>query len=148
MDGKLRVKTGLVIEVNDNGDTITIHVEDSRFIENFYVLLDKFTEVSKKIESSEEKDEREQVQMVIQETQDIMKEIDGLFGEECCRKVFGNIVPSPFVMMDFFDQLIPIFSKYSDDRQKQIASKYNKGRKGARSSKYRTKEEIIRDAMR
>lgn len=148
MDGILRVKTGLVIEVNDNGDTITACVEDVRFIDRFYNLLGKFTEASDELKEVDNLTEREQRRVVIEKTQEIISEIDGLFGEGCCKKVFGDIVPSPFLLMEFFDQLIPVFNKYSDDRQKKIESRYNKGRKGSKSNKYRTKEEIIRDAMR
>ena len=38
----IRVRKTLDIEVNDNGDMITIPVEDVQFLDGFYDLVDKF----------------------------------------------------------------------------------------------------------
>ena len=146
----IRVSRGISITVNDDGETIVMNVDDQNFIEKFYGLIDKLDDVSKELNSPEvkKKDDHEILLLTIERTKPIMLEIDSMFGAESCRKVFGNIVPSPYLIADFFEQLKPITEQHVDDRQKEIAKKYNGKRKGARTSKYRTKEEIIRDAMR
>ena len=107
-------------------------------------------EITKEMDSEAVKglEERMQVRKMIERTKELMADIDGMFGAECCRKVFGDIVPSPYIIADFFEKLTPIAEEYMDERQKTISKKYNNNRKGARTNKYRTKEEIIQDAMR
>lgn len=144
----IRVSRGIQIEVNDNGETITMNVDDQTFIDKFYGLIDTLESVEKEMQSQVVKNlgDREQLQLMIERTRPIMDEVDALFGDDSCKKIFGNIVPSPYLMADFFEQLEPIAKKHMDGRQKQIAKKYNRNRKGG--NKYRTKEEIILDAMR
>ena len=62
-----------------------------------------------------------------------MDDIDKLFGEESCRKIFGNIIPTPFLIYDLFDQLIPIIKEHTNERQNRIAEKYSNKRKGSRT---------------
>ena len=145
---QIRVNSGIVVEVNDNGDTIVINVEDQNFIEKFYGLLEKLEEMKKKTQAPElrEKSEREQHQFAIAETKKLMADIDVLFGMDACRKIFGDIIPSPYLIAEFFIQLLPITKQYANERQKKIAEKYNRDRKGSR--KHRSREEIIQDAMR
>ena len=144
---QIRVNSGITVEVNDNGDTILVNAEDQYFIEKFLGLNEKLENIANTdAKELENKSEREQLEFVILKTKEIMAEIDGLFGEDACRKVFGNIIPSPYLIADFFDQLTPIAEQYMDERQKKISKKYNRNRKG--SNKYRSKEELIRDAMR
>lgn len=144
---QIRVNSGITVEVNDNGDTIVVNAEDQYFIEKFLGLNDKLENIANTdAKELENKSEREQLEFVILKTKEIMSEIDGLFGEDACRKVFGNIIPSPYLIADFFEQLTPIAEQYMDERQKKISKKYNRTRKG--SNKYRSKEELIRDAMR
>ena len=136
---KIRVNSGIVVEVNDNGDTITVNAEDQYFIEKFLGLNEKLDGIAKMdTKELEKKSEREQIGVMIETTKEIMAEIDGLFGENACKKVFGDIVPSPYLIADFFEQLTPIAEQYMDERQKKIASKYNRNRKGG--SKQRTRK--------
>jgi len=146
----IRVRKGIPIEVNDDGETIVMNAESQGFIEKFYGLIEKIDNVSKDMQSEEVQQlgEREQIQKMIAKTKTLMQEIDDMFGPESCRKIFGNIVPSPYLIAEFFEQLEPIAQRYVDERQKEIAKKYSSKRKGARTSKYRTKEQIIQDAMR
>ena len=129
---KIRVNTGIKIEVNDNGDTITARLDDSQFVAKFYDIVDLMEKISEHMSSEEmqSKDEREQFNIVEQKTKEVMTQIDGLFGEDSCKKVFGDIIPSGYAMADFFEQLIPIFERYANDRQKAISEKYNRNRKG------------------
>lgn len=150
MENKIRVNSGIVVEVNDNGDTITVNAEDYGFIDKFFSLNENLEKITKEMNALEvkEKGEREQLHCLMDKTKEIMADIDALFGENTCKKVFGDIIPNPYLIADFFEQLTPIAKQYMDVRQKKIAEKYSNNRKGARSKKYRTKEEIIQDAMR
>lgn len=145
---EIRVRSGIVVNVNDDGDTITINVEDQSFIDKLFGFYNRIDSVANEMNTPEmeEKSEREQLDSVIEKTKEIMKDIDGMFGDNACKKVFGDIIPSPYLIADFLDQLVPIANQYMDERQKKIAERYNRKRKGG--SKYRTKEEIIQDAMR
>ena len=129
---KLRVNTGVKIEVNDEGDVIVARLNDNQFIEKFYDIVETMEKVSEYMESEEmkNKDGRAQLDVVNEKTRDIMSDIDGLFGADSCKKVFGDIIPSAYALADFFDQLIPIFEEYSNEKQKSIAAKYNRTRKG------------------
>lgn len=129
---KLRVTTGVTIEVNDNGDTIVARVEDALFVNGFYELIDFLEKTEKEIESTVIEDDRESLAFITEKTKEIMSQIDLLFGTDTCKKVFCGVIPSAYAMADFFDQLIPIFDEYADARQKKISEKYNRGRKGSK----------------
>ena len=131
---KLRVNTGVKIEVNDNGDVIVARLDDNQFIGKFYDIVDTMEKVSNYMNSEEmkAKDGKAQLEAVTEKTKEIMTEIDSLFGVDSCKKVFGDIIPSGYALADFFDQLIPIFEEFADERQKSITAKYNRSRKGQR----------------
>lgn len=132
---KIRVSRGIVIEVNDAGETITLNVEDTMFLERFCNIMDEFQTISKELESEEVKkmELRDHVTLMIERTKGLMARIDDIFGADTCRKVFGDTVPGPYMIADFFDQLMPIAEKYMDERQKEISKKYNRTRRGAHS---------------
>lgn len=117
----LRIKKGIEVEVNDAGESIVIPVEDAQFSEKFYGLLNRFQAVESEITADK---------TLIEVTKEIMAEIDDLLGQDSCRKVFGNIIPSPYLLLDFFDQLLPVFEEYIAERRERIAEKYNRSRKG------------------
>lgn len=117
----LRIKKGIEVEVNDAGEIIVIPVEDAQFSERFYGLLNRFQTAESEITADK---------TLIEVTKEIMEEIDDLLGQDSCRKVFGNIIPSPYLLLDFFDQLLPVFEEYISERRERIAEKYNRGRKG------------------
>lgn len=131
IDGSIRIKSSLRISVNDAGDVILIPVEDTQFIDDFFGLLDAFSQASENIRKrTSGKETAAQVKPVVEEMRGMMTRLDNLFGEGCCQKVFGNIVPTPYIMADFFDQMVPILNKYANDRQSKIAEKYNRNRRG------------------
>lgn len=147
---QIRVNTGITVEVNEAGDTIRINVEDQNFIDKFYGMVDRLEQIRVHMgtEAVKKLGEREQLQEMIGQTKQIMTDIDGLFGERTCEKVFGkNVVPTPYVLTTFFEQMLPVTDQYATERQKNISRLYNRQRKGGRS-KYRSREELIQDAMR
>lgn len=127
----LRVRKTLDIEVNDNGDIITIPVEDVQFLDGFYDLVDKFSNKGQEIKAKGTgMNQKEHIQLLVTVMQDITAEIDNIFGEDCCEKVFDTTAPSPYAVADFFDQMPPIFDRYTNERQKRIANKYSRERQG------------------
>jgi len=134
-NNKIRVTTGIVIDVNDAGETITVNAEDQNFLDRFYSLIEKLEELSNKTEekAKEKLSYRDYQVFLKEETMDLMISIDELFGYDACRKIFGeNVVPGPFAIADFFSQLLPITEEYSNERQKRISEKYSRRRKGGR----------------
>lgn len=130
---KISVNTGIKIEVNDSGDCIVARVDDQGFLDRFYAVAESLEQMSKELESEEmrKKNTKERLSVQTEKTKIIMSEIDGVFGADTCKKVFGDIVPTGYALADFFDQLIPIFKEYADERQKLIASKYSRSRRGS-----------------
>ena len=129
---KIRVTTGVTIEVNDNGDTIVARIDDALFVNGFYDLLESMEKKQNEIESTVIEDDREKLDFITGKTKEIIAQIDSLFGVDTCKKVFCGAIPSAYAIADFFDQLVPIFEEYADVRQKKIAEKYNRGRKGSK----------------
>ena len=130
----LRVETGVTIEVNDAGEYIVARLDDNSFTDKFYDILDTMEKTSALLDEAEAngKDEREQLDIVTDRIKKVMQDIDNLFGADACKKVFGDIVPSGYAIADFFDQLLPIFEDYANEKQQKILSKYSNKRKGAR----------------
>lgn len=123
---QIRVNTGITVEVNEAGDTIRINVEDQNFIDKFYGMVDRLEKVSKEMKEPgiSEMSEHEQLRLMIGHVRKLMEEIDGLFGEGSCKKIFGDIVPSAYLLADFFEQMTPIVERYIGERQKYINGKY------------------------
>ncbi len=132
----IRVNKGIVIEVNDAGDTITINTEDQSLVDKFYGMMERLQEIKEEMEAPEmeKKGEREILKIMIERTKEIMKEIDNIFGEDSCKKIFGDIVPSAYLIVEFFDQMTPIVEKHMKERRKEIENRYSRRRKGARSN--------------
>lgn len=145
---KIHLSRGTVIEVNDNGETIVMQTDDQQFVERFYGLTERIGAIQKKLNEDAIKsmNEHEQLKILISETKGLMQEMDSLFGDGSCRKIFGDIVPHPYLIADFFEQLKPIVKRHVDARQKKLAEKYDNKRKGSRN-RYRSKEELIQAAM-
>lgn len=129
---KISIKSGIVVEVNGKGETITVNVEDQNFIDRFYKLIEKLDAVKEKVieVGSKGKSDHEKLQIVIDQTKELMTDIDGVFGDGCCLKVFGDIVPNPYLIAEFFEQMTPVLKQYADERRDRISKKYNRGRKG------------------
>lgn len=145
----LRVDSGIKnIEVNDNGEYISIPVSDAGFFEKFADLIRSFENKQEEIEkqakelSEKHKDEEENsvdaiidsVKLYSELCQYTCTELDKLFGEGSCKKIFvGNSIPGIELIMDFFKQITPFLQKYAQERNQRINLIYNRNRKGARS---------------
>ena len=134
----LRVNTGIKIEVNDNGDHIVAYMGDQNFVRTFYDMVEKMDHVARNMssEKTEKLSALEKLQLSSEMSKEMMMEIDKTFGEGACEKIFGvGIVPTGYALGDLFDQLIPVFQEYADERQKKIGEKYNRNRKGNRDQR-------------
>lgn len=148
---KLRVDNGIKnIEVNDNRDYISIPISDAAFYERFGALIKNFEQKQKEIEqksaalSEKHKDKPDDdvdsivdsIQLYAELCRDTRAELDTLFGDGCCKKVFFGIEnPSVELIGDFFDQITPLLNQYAKERNQRINLVYNRNRKGARSGK-------------
>lgn len=146
---KLRVDSGVKkIEVNDNGEYICIPIRDTSFYQRFAEIIKKFEnkqeDVDRRYAELEEKhknkpeDDIDAISDSINLYSDLCKEIcddlDGLFGDGCCQKVFLGIKnPGIDLIWDFLDQITPLLNQYIGEQNQKISFKYNRGRKGARS---------------
>lgn len=145
----LRVNNGIKnIEVNDNGDYISIPISDTAFYERFGTVMKNFEQKQAEIEqkakelSEKHKDKpHDDVDMIVDSVQLYSElcrytcaELDKLFGEGCCRKVFVGIQnPGVELIGDFFEQITPLLNQYVQEQNKKIKLMYSRNRKGARS---------------
>lgn len=137
----IRINTSVKkIEVNDNGEYITLNFSDNSFPDRFYGMLDNIqnrandveaqaAELEEKYGNDKEALTRQQAALYRQFHEGIMSEVDTLFGPDTCKKVFGDIVPGIELFDDFFTQLTPYFEEYGKDRAAKL-SKYSAARTG------------------
>ena len=131
----LRVNSGIKIEVNDNGDYIVAYVGDQNFVRKFYDMVEKMDHAAHNMssEKTEKLNTLEKLQLSEEAAKEMMAEIDKVFGDAACEKIFGaGVVPTGYALGELFEQLIPVFQGYVDERQKKIAEKYGRNRKGNR----------------
>lgn len=138
----IRVDTGAKrIEVNDEGEYITLNFADQSLPTRFFAMADDFQAKepeyrarAEALDANTELTEYERMRATAQlnlEFHTYFKEqIDALFGLETCRKVFGDIVPSVELYGDFLAQLTPYFEQYGKERAEKLRQKYNPARKG------------------
>ncbi len=130
---QIRVNSGITVEVNDLGETITINTDDQSFINRFYGIIQKLEDVKAKVNGADlqHMEQKEQLEYLIAQTKDIMDSIDEVFGAGACKKVFGDIVPTPFLIADFFEQMVPIVEQYTKKRKSMISARYNRATRRA-----------------
>ena len=129
---KIRVSRGVrTIEVNDDGETILLPVSDDGFIVAFYKLLDRVQTAAKSFPEGGEDTagSMEAVEQIVALEQELREQEDGLLGAETCRKVFGPILPSMDLFVEFFGSLLPFIEAHRDERLAKM-SKYDAGRTG------------------
>lgn len=145
----LRVDSGIkTIEVNDAGECISIPISDAAFYERFGDLVKNFDGKQAEIEqrakdlSEKHKDKPDNdadaiidsIQLYSELCRYTCEEIDKLFGEGCCRKVFVGVQnPSVELIGDFFDKITPLLNQYAQERNQKINLMYSRNRKGGRS---------------
>ena len=141
----IRVDTGVrKITVNDEGETISLNFADQSFPVRYFNMVDEFQSQQEIFQKEEDDLVKECEENQLSEYERMRKtaalnlkiheffkeRVEALFGADACRKVFGDIVPSVDMYMDFISQLAPYFGKYGKERQKKLMQKYNPKRKG------------------
>lgn len=143
MDGKIRIDNGSKrIEVNDNGDYIILPMGDRSFparyfkmVSNMNAALDAAAVEAEKLDAEYEgRTDTPEYQVALREFEcetygTVIKEIDNLFGEDTCKKVFGDIVPEIDLYFDFLNQLKPYFEAHAATRAEKM-QKYSAERLG------------------
>lgn len=148
---KLKIDSGIKkIEVNDNGEYITVNLSDNKFFENFNNFVSwmnaKQESVSAQEKAIQEKYADQDTKGInfdlIAETTALYKEIcddasrqlDGMFGSDCMKKVYPYVESPGFeLIIGFLDEITPLLKKFAAERNQVINTKYNRNRKGARS---------------
>lgn len=130
MDGKIRIASGVKkIEVNDNGEYILLPLSDDSFVSRFYKLLDEIKRTGEGIAKTSETDITT-VDSIVELEKSVRAKTDELFGAETCRKVFGDILPSMDLFVEFFGCLVPYFEEYKKERLAKM-NKYGAQRTGS-----------------
>ena len=154
----------LEISVNKQDDLLVLDCNDitvfSRFV-HLYENIDKMSESAKKeMEEVKQKfkgieDDVNPAQLMayinvhVMTSQKIMEELDKVFGENFCRKVFRenyelnpDFVPDEIALAELVDSLVPIMEKACGERIKRTQNKYNAGKRGKHT---KTKDELIQE---
>lgn len=111
----IRVKSNVIkIEVNDLGDTISLR-KDAEFVDALVRFNDGYQRMAKAFQqeySSIDKSDIKKINdLVYAFSKQLHDDFDDLFGEDACKKVFGegikDVLPSADAVADFFTQLAP-----------------------------------------
>ena len=141
----IRVSTGEKhIEVNDNGDYITLNLNDNAFLDRFFALHERIQGMVEELAGREAElrasardagaegldSSRKEIFSLYKEAGGrIRAEVDTLFGEYTCQKVFGDITPSFELFFDFFEQLLPYLEEFAKEKAQRMR-RYSAARTG------------------
>lgn len=136
---KIRIQRNVKrIEVNDNGDILELDFDDLNLPYRFYAMFKQFetdrakftTEFAEKIKDKPDDEAADELIAAERDMNIYMRDaIDKVFGEGTCRKVYGDILPSWEMHMQFFDALMPYFQAEAERRQNKM-NKYSARRMG------------------
>ena len=139
MSDKISVNSGVkVIEVNDQGETISLPLGDPAFTHGLVELMQLFSvkagevaQACKDIDiGADAAAKAEQISSVaslnLKVCTEMKERVDALFGDDVCKKVFGNIVPGMAAFSDFFDQLAPFIEEYGREREEKLRQRLEK----------------------
>lgn len=156
---RIRIDAGIKeIEVNDSGDSIKIPINDTAFYRRFVEAFNRFEkkrveidrkskELSGKYPQKETGDGQEEkaegdpeinmemfgdaIGLYSEACRETCMEIDNIFGDGCCSKVFPGVKePGIDMIVEFFEQILPIMEKFMDEKKKNMVQKYGKKRRG------------------
>ncbi len=119
----LRVKSNrLVICVNDDGDTITLNLDDHRVLDKFK----EFANFGKKHPFNKDEDEETAYEKISDYTKKLSGMIDDLFGDGATHKIFGVCEPTIDLIADFVYQLEPFVLKGVENKTESIRKQKDK----------------------
>lgn len=123
----MRANTGIkTIEVNDQGESIAVNLNDAAMMTEYLSLIGEFEEASKKVAAMtadltgapEERLQKvkDAAALNLEVCTKLKGRVDEVFHDEVCRKVFGDIVPALPSFADFFAQLGALMREFNDER--------------------------------
>lgn len=137
------------IEVNDNGDTILLQVEDQSIPRKLKKLLKTLGDKIKELESIYDEADTDTIEdkadidtiedkAYIDTIEDKVYEmslfakaaIDDIFGVDTCKKALGDIVPPVEKCIEFINKVVPYFEAYNKERAQRL-TKYSPDRIGS-----------------
>jgi len=127
--GSIRVDNGMrYIEVNDQGETIGISIEDATFYEKYNSFVKWLHEQNEEHQRATEEDHV--FEFMAKFGRELSEKVDNIFGAGSSKKIFGDTTPSVYMAHDFFEQVTPIMEQIGKDRVKELKKKYSPDRKG------------------
>lgn len=141
---KLRVTSHAKrIEVNDGGEYITLNLDDQAFapalmaiIDGFNAKIPEYENRARELDGAPAETEQEKMDKLrrvmafnLAIHQELKEQVDGVFHDEACRKVFGDIVPPVEAYAEFFTQLTPFIQQYAKERGEKMGQ-YSAARSG------------------
>ena len=136
---KIRISRNIKrIEVNDNGEFITLDFDDLNLPYRFYAMLkrlekDRIKFAQQLQERFKDKSGSDSTEELVEAEHDLniyfRDAVDEVFGEGTCRKVYGDILPSIDMHLQFFDAIRPYFEEEAK-RRRQKMSRYSAKRSG------------------
>lgn len=133
------------IEINDSGEYIVFDTRSPVFLLGFLELAGRFESKSKDYEEGAKKvsampgnTTAELVEKAIAANElnkaicdDLAAQVNELFEDDVCKKLFGDASPNVFGFVEFFAQLVPIVNAAQKEQNERI---------GKYTAKYRKKE--------
>ena len=136
---KIRITRNIKrIEVNDQGEYIVLDFDDLDLPYRYYNMLRRLeqdrirfnAELTEKLKGKT--DEEATTELIEAERRlnvYFRDAVDEVFGEGTCRKVYGDILPSMDMHLQFFDELRPFFEEEAKRRREKM-NRYNARRTG------------------
>lgn len=138
---RIKNKNEYIIQVNEQGDTISFNLEDPELmlkLDKTYQDIRRIQQTAKaqelvirkkqdqKTEGMLSQNEKSLAKLAVKMFQNMRKVMDNFLGENACQKIFGN---RNYITMydDLFEQLEPHFAKMKLNAElfkKQIQQKY------------------------
>lgn len=132
---------------DEDGDLITVITVDTANADTakkFAGVIDKLNNISQNCEKEAtewRKNHKDNINVDaalelnsirVKYLKQITESIDGLFGEDAMKQIYGDIVPDELAIVEFVEQVIPVMNKLFNKRFEQVQNKYNIKRRGAK----------------
>lgn len=136
---KIRLQRNIKrIEVNDDGEFITLDFDDLNLPYRYYGMIRRFekdraefaAKLAEKLKDGSPEENNDELINAERELNIYLRDaVDKVFGEGTCRKVYGDILPSVEMHLQFFEALRPYFEEEGKRRQSRM-NKYSARRMG------------------
>ncbi len=129
------------IEVNSEGDTITVNIGDYALMADLVSLVRELEDAAREVahKASEiDADGVDKIKSIAECNAEVcagLKDrVDAVLGAGTCLKVFGDVLPGIPELLDFLGQLVDVLGGFWDEAQKEsdkrlskYLSRYKKG---------------------